>query len=218
MKKRSLILLTVLLIASLLLTACTALFPAEMPVENEGEEEAVSDPNLLRIAELEAELQKTKEENYIKESQLSQEIEKLKERIDILTSKDEVPEAAPGSSSMIFHYTIENGGATITGYEGSCTLVQIPATLDGYPVRKIGERAFEGNTALAAVVVPDGVLMIDWFAFYNCSALLDITVPSSVSEIGHAVFDGCDNVTVVCAAGSYAESYAKSYGISYLNK
>ena len=106
----------------------------------------------------------------------------------------------------------------IVDFEGSATLVEIPTTLDGYPVVKIGERAFEGNTSLGAVVIPEGVLEIDWFAFYDCTSLFEVSVPSTVAKIGHAVFDGCKSVSIACPAGSYAESYAKSYGLAYINR
>lgn len=203
--------LFLLLIAALIfLSGCAAVPPTE-----DGTTDAEA-KNLARIAELESELQKTKEESYIKESALTQEIEGLKAQLSVLTGQGNTGNGA-GSSSMIFHYRVENGSATVTGFEGSCTLVQIPTSLDGYPVKKIGERAFEGNTSLAAVTVPEGVESIDWFAFYDCTSLLDVTLPASITSIGHAVFDGCNGVTVVCPAGSYAESYSKSYGIAYIN-
>lgn len=197
----------------LVLTGCAI----ELPDDNSNATD--NDADLARIAALEAELQQARADHYIKESALQQEIEDLKSKIAVLTGKNDPAEGEnSGTSAMVFHYKIEDGGATITGYEGSATLVEIPPLLDGYAVKKIGERAFEGNTALAAVVIPTGVEAIDWFAFYDCSSLLDITLPSTVTSIGHAVFDGCAHVTVSCPAGSYAESYAKSYGISYINK
>lgn len=210
MKKKLLLLILCMLLS---LSGCAIEIPNENTETNEN------DANLTRIAELEAELQQARAEHYISQSALTQEIEDLKAKIAVLTGKNEnTDNSSSGTSAMVFHYTIENGGATITDYEGSATLVEIPATLDGYPVKKIGERAFEGNTVLAAVVIPSGVEEIDWFAFYDCSSLLDITIPTTVKSIGHAVFDGCTHITIVCNASSYAESYAKSYGIVYRNK
>lgn len=210
MKKNLLLLILCMLLS---LSGCAI----ELPTENT--DTSNNDANLTRIAELEAELQQARAEHYISQSALTQEIEDLKAKIAVLTGKNENTDSSNnGTSAMVFHYTIENTGATITGYEGSATLVEIPTMLDGYPVKKIGERAFEGNTALAAVVIPSGVEQIDWFAFYDCTSLLDITIPATVKSIGHAVFDGCTHITIVCPAGSYAESYAKSYGITYRNQ
>ena len=74
------------------------------------------------------------------------------------------------------------------------------------------------HTALLAVILPEGVEEIAWFAFYQCTSLHDVTVPSSVTLIGHAVFDGCANVTLICKDGSYAIAYAESYAIPYIVK
>ena len=172
------------------------------------------DEKAARIAELEAELVAVRAQHETQIKASTEEIRALKAEIERLTGK----ESAPDSGTMIFHYRVENGGAVIVGFEGSATLVEIPATLDGYPVTKVGERAFEGNTALGAVVIPEGVLEIDWFAFYDCTSLFEVSVPASVTKIGYAVFDGCKGVTVACPAGSYAESYAKSYGLAYVNR
>ena len=199
--------LLAILLCIFLLTGCAAK-GTDGGGEPSGENE---DKSHTRIAELEAELQRVREESYIKESKLTAEIEALRAQIAVLTGSST---DAGSQDSMIFHYIVENGAATVTGYEGTHALVRIPESLDGYPVKKIGERAFEGNVTLAAVVVPEGIEAIDWFAFYDCSSLLEINVPSSVTVIGHAVFDGCPHVTMVCEVGSYAESYAKSYGIA----
>ena len=114
--------------------------------------------------------------------------------------------------SATFHYQLRNNKAVITGFEGSATLINVPATLDGYPVFAIGERAFEGKS-ITAIVLPEGVESIEWFAFYNCTALADVTLPNSITSIGYAVFDGCPDVTLICAQDSYAAEYAKSYGL-----
>jgi len=206
MKKRIFLCLLTLLLT---FTGCTANLTG-------GDAANADDKNLARIAELEAELQKTRAEHDARESALEGEIKLLKAQIEKLTGKEQ--DKNNNTGAMVFHYKVENGGATITSFEGTATLVEIPATLDGHPVKKIGERAFEGNTALGAVIIPSGVLEIDWFAFYDCASLFEITIPDSVCMIGHAVFDGCNSITVSCSAGSYAESYAKSYGISYIAK
>ena len=119
----------------------------------------------------------------------------------------------PAEAGMTFTYRVEEGGATVTGYRGNTAFVQVPAALDGYPVVKIGQRAFEG-TDVAVVELPDSVREVDWFAFYGCAGLLYVSLPAGVERLGYAVFDECPHVTVLCSPGSYAEQYAKSYGLS----
>ena len=109
----------------------------------------------------------------------------------------------------------KNGSAIITGYRGECALLTVPKALDGYPVIAIGERAFEGAT-FSAVILPEGISSIGWFAFYACENLINVTLPESVSSIGYAVFDGCGDLTVYCNADSYAARYAQSYGLTLI--
>ena len=206
MKKRVFLCLLALLLT---FTGCAANLTG-------GDDANADDKNLARIAELEAELKQARAEHDARESALEGENKLLKAQLEKLTGKEQ--DGNSNAGAMVFHYKVENGGATITSFEGSATLVEILATLDGYAVKKIGERAFEGHTTLVALVIPEGVTEIDWFAFYDCTSLFDITVPSTVTSIGHAVFDGCERVTITCPSGSYAESYAKSYGIAYINK
>lgn len=169
-----------------------------------------------RIADLEAQLARQQEEKFISDATYKARIAELESRLTLLSPDTE---GAPGSdgtdAEMIFTYRVENGKAVVTGYEGRSDLVSVPATLDGYPVISIGERAFEGK-ALVAVTLPDGMESVGWFAFYGCTGLLDVSIPASVTTIGYAVFDGCERVTVIGRAESYAAQYAKSYGLPFV--
>ena len=172
--------------------------------------ETASADDLAAIATLEAALQREREERYISESAYKAEIKRLEERLSALDSGAASAGAAP--EELTFRYRVENGGAVITGYDGGATLLTVPATLDGYPVTSIGERAFEGSEVVA-VTLPEGLASVGWFAFYDCRSLVSVSLPVSVSSIGYAVFDGCAKVTLCCPEGSYAERYARSYGI-----
>ena len=193
------------------LNGCAIRDNYQTPQEEDTEKSALAG----RVAELEATLQAEREENYITKAALEEKIKLLEEKLSLLTSGND---NTPDGNTMVFHYKVKNGFATITQYEGNATLVEIPSTLDGYTVTHIGERAFEGNTYIAAVIVPPTVVTVDWFAFYGCSSLFDVTLPASVTTIGHAVFDGCAGPTVTCPKGSYAADYAKSYGIACIEK
>lgn len=217
MKHTKLCMLISLLLA-LLLGGCNVMPSADTALLEEEKAAAVAlaESYLLHITELESTLQAEREERYISESQYEKRIRELEAALEEISTSGGAPESGD-SSELVFHYLVRDGGAVITGYEGNHPFVTIPATLDGYPVRVIGERAFE-NKSLAAVVLPEGLATIEWFAFYGCASLVDVSIPDSVREIGHAVFDGCPGVSLVCRKGSYAEEYAKSYGISYLSQ
>ena len=147
-----------------------------------------------------------------------------------LLQKNTVPEAtesSPLSSDTLseestqaepqkgYTYSVANGVATITGYVGDEKYLVIPASIDGYRVTSIGDRAFE-DSLLVNVIISDGVESIGWFAFNGCVKLKDITVPSSVTSIGYSAFGSADSSTnIFCHSGSFVLQYAKSFGLSY---
>ncbi len=55
-------------------------------------------------------------------------------------------------------------------------------------VTSIGDSAFEGCAALAAIVIPNSVTSIGDSAFAGCTALTSITISDSVTSIGHWAF------------------------------
>ena len=113
-----------------------------------------------------------------------------------------------------FQYTVKNGGATLLSYIGTDRMVDIPASLGGYPVIAIGDRAFMDNAKLISVTIPDTVTQIGWFAFSGCVSLESVTIPQTVEAISYGAFQNCPStLTVSCVAGSYAEQYARSYGM-----
>ncbi len=182
---------------------------------------------------LQAELVKLKEEAYIDECEYKLRIESLEETISLLEATidtlsangNDQPSESPDLSvpnhpdydavvsKSDFKYTSDGGKITITGYEGKDLDVIIPSNIDGLPVTDIGEGAFK-NTYVRSVVLPSSVRHIDWFAFSGCTCLESITIPSSVLAIDYGAFDYCPkNMTVKCDKGSYAEAYAKSWGM-----
>ena len=96
-----------------------------------------------------------------------------------------------------YTYIVENGGATITGYNGEGGDITIPDTVDGYAVTKIDEWAFSSCTSLLSVTIPEGVIIIGEGAFYGCSNITSVSIPDSVSKIGAEAFCGCIRLTSV---------------------
>lgn len=81
-------------------------------------------------------------------------------------------------------------GWTVGVYKGSQTRIIIPSVYEGLPVIAISERAF-ANCGVESVSICEGVLTIGRSAFYNCSALKEITFPESLEEIGANAFSEC---------------------------
>ena len=143
-------------------------------------------------------------------------LDKLYAQMEKLTREEASTEAADTNVVGRFLYEIKDGKAIITGYTGNETDIVIPSKIEGYDVEAIGESAFS-KSKLTSVIISEGVKKIDWFAFYTVPTLVSVTLPSSISEIGYAAFDGASLSFVVhCYNDSYALSFVKSYGFSYV--
>ena len=75
---------------------------------------------------------------------------------------------------------------------------------------KLGDYAFYGCSGLTSLTIPSSVTSIGDAAFYDCSSLTSLTIPSSVTSIGEAAFSGCSGLTSltipssVTSIGNYA--------------
>lgn len=117
--------------------------------------------------------------------------------------------------------TIPNGVTSIDDYVFSgCTNLTSITIPKG--VKSIGEYAFSDCENLTSITIPNSVICIWNRAFYNCSGLESITIPDSVTYIAcdafenfkNGAFENCENLTIICNKGSYAEEYAKENNIS----
>ena len=116
--------------------------------------------------------------------------------------------------------TIPNGVTSIDDYVFSgCTSLTSITIPKG--VKSIGEYAFSDCENLTSITIPNSVIWIWNRAFYNCSGLESITIPDSVTYIAcdafenfkNGAFENCENLTIRCNKGSYAEHFAKKYNI-----
>lgn len=91
-----------------------------------------------------------------------------------------------------FEYTVdtEKGEVTITGYTGDETDLVIPSEIDGYPVKAIGNNAFE-NGSFEKVTLEGNVETIGNFAFDSCASLKAVELCHGVVYIGEGAFAFC---------------------------
>jgi hypothetical protein len=90
--------------------------------------------------------------------------------------------------------TEDGKGVVIAGYTGTATAVRIPATIEGMPVREIGEKAFALKN-ITSVVIPQGVTIIRFYAFSQSTygmrgddKLVQVTLPSTLQIIESSAF------------------------------
>ena len=127
-------------------------------------------------------------------------------------------ESGKSGSFEYYYYVLYDGTASITKYidNGSKT-VDIPSTIDGYKVTEIGGGAFYGCTGLKSVTIPSSVTEIGWSAFGDCTGLTSINIPNSVTEIGYSAFFGCTSLKSVTIPSSVAEICGSAFGYYYDN-
>ena len=136
-------------------------------------------------------------------------------RIDALQAALDAYKPIPEES---YSYTVYEDHATILTYLEKDKEVVIPAFLEECTVTKIADRAFENNTNVTKIIIPEGVTDIGWFAFSGCINLKEITIPANVRSIQYGAFENhSDDLVILCSKGSYAQEYAQSYGISFRN-
>ena len=64
-------------------------------------------------------------------------------------------------------------------------------------VTSIGKKAFYGCSRITSVKIPTSVTDIGKYAFLGCSGLTSVEIPTSVTEIGWGAFEECSRLTSV---------------------
>ena len=68
-------------------------------------------------------------------------------------------------------YELIDGIMTVTGYRGNRTAYTVQETVNGTTVTVIGEKAFENNTMIQEIHLPDTIQVIKKRAFAGCTSL-----------------------------------------------
>ena len=121
----------------------------------------------------------------------------------------------------------ETSNVEVTVYNGYSTNVVIPSKVskvgdywvagDSYIVTSIGDSAFENNSSLMSVIIPEGVTSIGNSAFRDCFALTSITIPSSVTSIGYRAFNGCGGLETITFNTPYSWQISSSSSFSSIS-
>ena len=76
----------------------------------------------------------------------------------------------------------------------------------------IGERAFYNCTSLTSVTIPSSVMSIGGSAFSGCTSLTSIEIPNSVTSIGYGAFYDCSSLkTINCEASSKPSGWESNW-------
>ena len=110
-------------------------------------------------------------------------------------------EGKQATSSLKYRVTAKT--AEVTGIEENCKsetiIIPEKAICYGYlcTVTSIGNHAFYGCSEIKSVKIPSSVKKIGRGAFSGCSGLTSLKIPMSVREIGDEAFKDCIGLTSV---------------------
>ena len=76
---------------------------------------------------------------------------------------------------------------------------------------ELGNYAFYGCSGLTSLTLPSSVTSIGSYAFYGCSGLTSFTLPSSVTSIGESAFKGCSGLTSLTIPSSVTSIGYKAF-------
>ena len=92
-------------------------------------------------------------------------------------------------------YRINEKEAMVTAAEPSLIEANILSAVEfegnQYPVIKINDKVFSGNTNLTVVTLSEGLVEIGGFAFKECQNLEYVTLPESLTTLGDNAFSQC---------------------------
>lgn len=94
----------------------------------------------------------------------------------------------------IYRVRIENDEAVISKYKGCDPEIEIPAVIGKNKVAKIGKEAFNCNSEVESITVPEGVNEIEFYAFSKCKKLKNVIIPGTVTKMGFGIFFSCTNL------------------------
>ena len=98
-----------------------------------------------------------------------------------------------------------------------CTALETVNFAENSSLTTICGSALRGCSALTELVLPDGLKTVYGNALRDCSALTSVYLPDSVSYMASSAFSGCANVVLSVAEGSYAEQWAITNNVKYVN-
>ena len=121
-----------------------------------------------------------------------------------------------------WRYTIDGGSVTLNSgsrnewgdvEEGACVCdsisgdIEIPSKLGGWPVRSVGDGAFNDCSKITSIKVPASVESIGDKAFYGCTSLTNLILSEGLESIGDNALFGCPGVRSIVLPNS-----VKSFG------
>ncbi len=123
-----------------------------------------------------------------------------------------------------FEYTYDHFYKLIS-YNGNDGDVTIPSVIpDNYPVESlrgetvtiINEGAFNGNTYITSVTIPDSIVNIDTDSFRNCANLKTVDIGTGLNHLGNNCFADCPKLekVTICSKKDSFDMHFTAFSLS----
>ncbi len=115
-----------------------------------------------------------------------------------LWRKLDADENAPSQTNGEYtYYVTKDNSCVIEKYTGLSRKVNVPAEIDGHPVKLLQQEAFARNILLTEITIPEGVVIIDTWVFRFCTNLKKVNLPDSLQIIEDGAFLGCSSLEYI---------------------
>ncbi|MCD7777860.1 MAG: leucine-rich repeat protein [Clostridiales bacterium] len=222
---------TGLLLTAVMSAACITTGFAEDTADNNETYEIAED--ITETAETEETAEETAEETVISEEEIieTEEPEQTAETDEtvLFTESEEETESSAETGVEIdtetetnadlantITYPVTGGSITIntstgavTKCDSSVTEVTIPSSYSGIAVTSIGSKAFYECTNLTSVTIPSSVTSMGDGAFYGCTSLTSVEINGDLDSLPDDAFRGCSKLkninipSTVSSVGGY---------------
>lgn len=107
-------------------------------------------------------------------------------------------------------YRITESGAELIYCQNQSDRIELPDTVDGVSLTRIGDYSFSGCVNLKYIDIPEGVTEIGGYAFCDSTEIIYMVLPDSLENIMDWSLNA-PNISFICHAGTYAQTYAETY-------
>lgn len=126
--------------------------------------------------------------------------DEMEEELKDYLVNDKVVDNVTNEDGETFYFDlIDSETVIITGYNSGDKAhpLNIPETLDGKAVVAIADEAFYGCSKINSITLPTTVTSIGAYAFARCEMVTAIAIPNTVTTIGEGAFYGCKAATTL---------------------
>lgn len=102
------------------------------------------------------------------------------------------------SSEYLTYKELSNGTLEVAKCDKSAVEITIPHFYKNKKITSIAERAFKDCSSLINVKIPNSLTELKKRLFVNCTSLKTVTIPHSITYIDYELFENCPLVTALC--------------------